>query len=195
VNRLVILARLLELGSRYAQGQDVRAELRELERSMGEPPQLKLLGEPGPAEPSAPGPSLKEATGLVFAHWQKRCNHPKARLTPERAGKIMARLKQGYSVDDLLAAVDGCASSAFHSGTNETGAVYDDIELICRNGSNVERFAAMAGARFEPAPSTPEAQAQARRAELMAEAERHLREGNTSEYNRILRSVRAGKGS
>lgn len=194
MNRLVYLSRLLDLGARYAQGQDVSAELAALSREMGAPPQLQLVGAPEP-EPEQAAPNLKEVAGRVFAHWQKRCNHPKARLTPERAGKILARLKQGYSEADLRAAIDGCASSAFHSGTNETGAVYDDIELICRNGSNVERFAAMAGARFEAAPSTPEGQAQARRAELMAEAERHLREGNTSEYNRILRSVRTGKGS
>lgn len=194
MNRLEHLARLMELGARYARGDDVRAELAELARDMGEPPQLRLLGEPTP-EPAPATPNLKEVAGRVFAHWQQRCNHPKARLTPERAGKILARLKQGYTQNDLFAAIDGCASSAFHSGTNETGAVYDDIELICRNGSNVERFASMAGARFEAAPSTPQGQAEARRKELQAEAERHLREGNTSEYNRILRSIRTGKGA
>lgn len=83
----------------------------------------------------------------VFAHWKERMSYPKAKLTPERAVKIRARLTQGYTVEQLKRAIDGCAMSAYHRGDNDRGRAYDEIELICRNGSKVEQFL-----RMQPRP-------------------------------------------
>lgn len=188
MDRLQTTAELLALATRYAQGEEVVAELSAFVARLQTAPQLSLVE--APAEP----PSHRDAVQRLFGYWQRRTGHERARLTPERASRILARLRQGYSEAEIQAAIDGCAASEFHSGQNGTGTVYDDIELICRNGSNVERFAALAGPRYE-APSTPAEQADERQRALRAQAEKHLREGNTSEYNRIVRALRTGKGA
>jgi len=78
----------------------------------------------------------------VFCYWQTRLNHQQAKLTPKRKRNIEARLKEKYTVEQIKTAIDGCASSPFHMGQNQNGTVYDDIELICRDGGKLEGFIA-----------------------------------------------------
>lgn len=109
------------------------------------------------------GATAGELAGIVFDHWVTTMKKDKARtkLTPERLRLIKARLKDGYSADDLKRAIDGCASSAFHMGENDRNTPYDDITLICRNGSKVETFMGMAHKgkpRAREAPATPRPQ-------------------------------------
>ena len=80
----------------------------------------------------------------VFDYWQKFHNHPQAKLDDKRSRAIKARLKDGYSVGELCKAVEGCKYSEYHQGKNDNGMVYDDIELICRNATNVDKFIALA---------------------------------------------------
>lgn len=80
----------------------------------------------------------------VFSYWQSRLNHPTAHLTDKRRKLIQARLKEKYTVEEIKQAIDGCASSPFHMGQNDRGTVYDDIELICRDGGKLEGFIAKA---------------------------------------------------
>lgn len=76
----------------------------------------------------------------VFAYWQQVMGHHHAKLDDKRAKAIGARLSDGYTVADLRLAVDGCKQSPFHMGENDTKAIHDDIELICRNGPKVDGF-------------------------------------------------------
>jgi hypothetical protein len=76
----------------------------------------------------------------VFVHWQDVMGHPNSKLTGERETKIRGRIAQGFTVEQLKRAVDGCKASEFHMGANDRNQVFDDIELICRNGSKVEQF-------------------------------------------------------
>ena len=76
----------------------------------------------------------------IFAYWQYRLNKHQAKLSPDRKAKIQARLKDGYTVEQIKQGIDGNKASPYHQGANDTGAVYDDIELICRNGSKLENF-------------------------------------------------------
>ena|SRR3990167_4787854 len=76
----------------------------------------------------------------VFEYWKIRLNKPRSKLDKARARKIQERLKDGYSVTDLLAAIDGCARSAFHNGENERHTTYNDISLICRDAEHIDRF-------------------------------------------------------
>ncbi len=76
----------------------------------------------------------------MFAYWKTATGHHDAKLTPKRRQAIEGRLRQGYAVDVLEAAVDGCKASSFHQGDNDRRKVFDDIELICRNGEHVEQF-------------------------------------------------------
>jgi hypothetical protein len=83
---------------------------------------------------------VKERILCIFEYWQKILNHPQAKLTNDRRGKIANRLKEGYSVDDLKRTIDGCKASSYHMGDNEHNKVYDSIELLFRNGDKVEQF-------------------------------------------------------
>src|SRR5215831_14030148 len=71
----------------------------------------------------------------VFEYWRDKTGRLDAKLTGEREMKIRARLAEGYTLDQLKQAVDGCRSSSFHQGDNDRGHRYDDITLICRSGS------------------------------------------------------------
>lgn len=73
----------------------------------------------------------------IFEYWQRACNHPSSKLSPDRRRKIETRLREGYSVEQIKAAVDGAAVGAF---VGDNGKRFDDIELICRNGSKLESF-------------------------------------------------------
>lgn len=97
---------------------------------------------PKPAAKTAKAESYGPQVKAIFAYWQARLNHPKSILTPARHRCIEARLKEGYALDEIKRAIDGCLASPFHQGDNDQKAVYDDIELICRNGQKVEMFIA-----------------------------------------------------
>lgn len=77
------------------------------------------------------------ATRDLFAYWQERCDHTQAKLTADRKTKIAARLREGYSPDQIRLAIDGAARAAY---VNDAGKRFDDIELICRTGSKLEDF-------------------------------------------------------
>lgn len=85
--------------------------------------------------------NISSDTLTVFRHWQERCGHPGAKLTPDRRGKIVARLREGATAQHLCDAIDGCAASRFHMGDNKDGKRYDSIELIFRNASKTDEFA------------------------------------------------------
>lgn len=72
-----------------------------------------------------------EATGRSAA---------RSRINDARRKKVKARLAEGYSVQELLAAVRGIALSEWHMGNNPGQKRYDDMELALRNGPNLEKF-------------------------------------------------------
>ena len=84
----------------------------------------------------------KETVIKIFEHWKIAMKHPGALLSDERAAKIKTRLKEGYTPEQCIAAINGCASSDYHMGKNDTGTVYDSIDLIFRNASKIESFIA-----------------------------------------------------
>lgn len=92
--------------------------------------------DPNP-NPSKVTSSLRSDVVECFAYWQEKCGHPTAKLTADRRRKIEARLREGYGVQQIRLAIDGAARAAF---VNDQGKRFDDIELICRNGSKLEDF-------------------------------------------------------
>ncbi len=76
----------------------------------------------------------------VFAHWlvvwKKNANTV---FGSERRSKVEARLREGYSVEDLKLAVDGCAVTPHNRGETD-GQIHDDLGLICRSANQVDRF-------------------------------------------------------
>ncbi|AIA55788.1 hypothetical protein Acaty_c1929 [Acidithiobacillus caldus ATCC 51756] len=79
---------------------------------------------------------------MVFVHWQKTMNCPKAKLDNKRKTRIEWGLKT-YDLDSCIAAIDGCARSKWHMGQNDRGLKYNDITLIFRDSEKFERFLAM----------------------------------------------------
>jgi hypothetical protein len=98
------------------------------------PPHISLRG----------SPSHKEQAKEVFEYWLLVMKKTGAKFTPEREGRITSRLKQGYSVEEIKQAIDGCKASPFHMGENAGNKKYNEIELICRNGTYVEKFKELA---------------------------------------------------
>jgi len=88
-----------------------------------------------------PASAESESIRLVFDAYRK--HHPKAFLTPQpnskEWNKIRDRLREGSTVEDLTAAIDGYHRSPFHLGANETKTRYLDLELIVRDGSHVTK--------------------------------------------------------
>lgn len=103
-----------------------------------------------PTETPKPNVEFDESTAVrdLFEHWQTVCGHPRSKLTADRRRKIRARLREGYTVEQIRQAIDGAANRAF---VNADGLKFDDIELICRNGAKVELFIARAAAKPPPA--------------------------------------------
>jgi biotin operon repressor len=79
-----------------------------------------------------------DQVGALFDYWREHCEHPQARPTAERTSKIRARLKDGYTPQQIRTAIDGAARAPFVSPDN--GKRFDDVELICRTGAKLEDF-------------------------------------------------------
>ncbi len=88
----------------------------------------------------------------IFDYWREQTDHPRAVLDSKRSTAIAARLRDGFTAEDLRLAIDGAAKHAF---VNPQGRRFDDIELICRNASKVEDF--MGRARTQPLWLVPDA--------------------------------------
>jgi hypothetical protein len=90
-----------------------------------------------PSEPVA----LKRDDGAVdrvFEHWKLVHGHPKAHLDDKRR-KIIRRALTRYSEADLCQAISGYRNSPHHMGQNDTGTVYDSLELFLRDSEHVDR--------------------------------------------------------
>jgi uncharacterized phage protein (TIGR02220 family) len=61
------------------------------------------------------------------------------KLTPMRKQKITARLKDGFSVDDLYMIIDFTAQDDFWCGDNDRGTVYNQIDTIFRSTEKTEK--------------------------------------------------------
>lgn len=106
---------------------------------------------------------------LVFEHWI--ASHGKdpsrTKLTDPRKQKVLARLREGYTVTDLCEAIDGCKLSSFHMGENDRGRPFNLLESILANGGRVEehrdrltskptdRANRVRGAAYEPMEPPP----------------------------------------
>lgn len=66
------------------------------------------------------------------------------KFAPKRRRKIQARLKEGYTLENIIQAICGCSGSAWNMGDNDQHKKFDDLELICRDGVKLEGFMGMA---------------------------------------------------
>lgn len=133
----------------------------------------------------------------VFDFWQKALSNGRSRLDDKRRRLIGARLKDGYSVEDLQLAVMGCRASDWHNGDNDRHQRYVGIELICRDAEHVDRFIeiaeraasreiARAAQRKDDRPPAPLAKPEEVRAKIKALRERYFPGMADAESNRHL---------
>lgn len=72
----------------------------------------------------------------VDTHWSNK--GPKPKLDKKRTAKIKQRLAEGFTVDQLWQAIDGCRASSWHMGDNSSGTCYNKLETILRDAGAVE---------------------------------------------------------
>lgn len=103
--------------------------------------------DPVPDQVSDPNGSSSESrqsrdVKRVFEAWleaRPQAAGPTPKLTKQRASKIRARLRDGYSADDLIRAVEGAKREPFLTGDNPSGTNYFRPETIFRDAGTVER--------------------------------------------------------
>lgn len=124
---------------RHARVAPPRPE-RPIRPSDEEPPAAQLSVVPD--KPPSPTDNTAAMIQQVFDHWaegEKRTGGAqRAMLTKDRATKIRLRLDEGYTVEDLCAAIDGFHADAFHLGENKQQTRYTDIVTILKDARKVD---------------------------------------------------------
>lgn len=102
--------------------------------------------------PKPPRGDFADEVREVFDHYRTyhAKSHPKPSSTSKEWRAIIGRLSEGYSVQDLREAIDGCHKTPWNCGENPGGKIYQSLLLIVRDSSQVSRF--MEFARAGPAP-------------------------------------------
>lgn len=103
------------------------------------------------------GAAKPDDVKAVFSAWVQALGKDaqRTKLTKDREQRIKARLRERYSVAEIIIAIKNCAASSFHRGDNDHGRAYDDITLICRNGSKLEQFRDMGPHKLETTTKAP----------------------------------------
>jgi len=87
---------------------------------------------------SPPAPVNQKEINLnaVFEFWKETMGkNARTTLNKDRASKIKARLKEGYSVDEIKQAITNCSMDDWHMSQG-----VNDVEYICRNQQNLDKF-------------------------------------------------------
>lgn len=114
-------------------------------------------------------PEEREAVAFVFEAWRQDTGHHRAFLDRKRGARILARLREGKTKEDLVLAITNRRRDPFlmGQGKNTDGKVYDGIETLLRDAGQVERLMALGGPAGGPAPTEEQRERwRQRRAEL-----------------------------
>lgn len=80
----------------------------------------------------------------VFEGWRVATGRTRGTiLDASRRAIIESRLRDGYSVEQLVSACAGIMSSTFHTGDNDNGSIYTDLKHALKDAAAIEKFAAM----------------------------------------------------
>lgn len=110
--------------------------------------QARLIGqherEKAKADPRS-DPRIKELDRLVD-RWKRATGHLKSQNSKDRLDLIRARLKDGYSVEQIELAIDGLGACPYvvdaqRSRTGKPSQRYDQLKHCLRGGQELERFA------------------------------------------------------
>jgi hypothetical protein len=76
----------------------------------------------------------------LFEFWSSTLHKRSPKLSDKRKRKVRDRLREGFTADEIRAAIVGVTLSDHHMGRNGSPRKYDDLELICRDPEHVETF-------------------------------------------------------
>jgi len=88
----------------------------------------------------------------VVTHYKKI--HPKAKPGLKERKMIAARIKDGYSSEQLCEAIDGCHETPHNCGENDRGQKYQTLSIIMRSSDQVMRFIEGLAMKDDPVLST-----------------------------------------
>jgi hypothetical protein len=111
---------------------DLRTEIENREEEEEEPPIPPNGGKASSRSSLAPSADEQHLIDV----WKDVHDHPRAKPTTSRLGAIRARMREGYSVDELEKAIRGARSDP--ALYQEGGKVYDSMETIL-NPSRLDR--------------------------------------------------------
>lgn len=105
---------------------------------------------PEPAKVRREPPMQAEAV-RVFEAWRQSTGHVGAVMDPKRLNRLKQRLREGHSVETLLAVLRNWRNDPWLAGSS--GKVYDGIEQLFRDSAQVERLAALNAPIRAPQPA------------------------------------------
>lgn len=80
----------------------------------------------------------------IFDHWrQKTSRTHMTKLSDQRASLIRKRLREGYTPDQLMLAIEGILLSPYHCGDNKHGTKYLELSNAIGSPERVEKWIAM----------------------------------------------------
>jgi uncharacterized protein YdaU (DUF1376 family) len=79
---------------------------------------------------------------LIFDYWVSVMGMKPAatKFTDKRKRCVKARLRDGYTPDQIREAIDHCRGDPWSMGDNDRNRPFNDLELICRSGEKLESF-------------------------------------------------------
>lgn len=103
--------------------------------------------------PEQANQNFKNEIQEIFEFWKTTFGkNDRTKLDNKRKSKILTRLREGYSVEEIKNGVMGCSKSDHH-----VQGQFTDIELICRDAVHLDRFIGYSQQiRFIPKTPEPE---------------------------------------
>lgn len=86
---------------------------------------------------------LRSDACAVIESWKSTLGHPLAKCDETKQRKVMARLREGFSAEDLMRMQQGVLKSPWHLGDNPSKKRYDGISTIYQSAEHVEKFLAL----------------------------------------------------
>jgi hypothetical protein len=108
----------------------------------------------------------------VFDAWLVSTGRSGRTIFDTKRQRVVAAALKAYPLEDVLDAVRGWRHSAHHRGENDRATVYNDLELLLRDGRHIEQFRDLE----RRAPSTLGSLPAPRRSALDLSIERDLSE-------------------
>jgi hypothetical protein len=127
-------------GDQERKGEEKKGEGSHISSVPSPPPvQSTLFGLPPPDAKL----TIEGKVSAVLEHWRAAAYHQRTpKDTPERRVRIRRRLDEGFSVEEIQAAIDGAGLDPWLMGTDpkSNGTKYLGIETILREAKQVERL-------------------------------------------------------